>query len=87
MPVFSWDGKDYYRCPIRVLEKEVSPLFLKLYQHYRRGFLPYSGGLLEQPYLYVSAMEIIASKIAELEKLDAAKSDARRTQTSGLGRR
>ncbi len=33
--------------------------FLRYYQHYKNGVLPYSGGLFDQPYGFVKAMAII----------------------------
>jgi hypothetical protein len=38
---------------------EESWLFLRLYQHYKNGILPFPGGLLEQPHVYLKAMELL----------------------------
>ncbi len=38
-------------------------MFLRLYGHYRRGFLPLPGALFEQPHAYVEAMEIIGAHV------------------------
>ncbi len=37
--------------------------FLKMYTHYKNRLLPYSGGILDQPYSYIRAMEIIESEL------------------------
>jgi len=34
-----------------------SSFFLRLNGHYKNGILPYSGGLLDQPAVYIEAME------------------------------
>ena len=33
--------------------------YMKLYRHYNKSILPLSGGLLDQPAVYLNAMEII----------------------------
>lgn len=47
-----------YVCP-RKLVTARSWFFLDLYRHYKNGFLPCAGGLLEQPFSFVRAMAII----------------------------
>lgn len=44
---------------LRKLLTPFSILMLDLYQHYGNGVLPFSGGLLEQPYTYFRAMTIV----------------------------
>jgi len=34
---------------------------ISLYQHYKRGHLPYSGGVLDQPDIVMQALDLIAS--------------------------
>lgn len=36
-----------------------SRYYLNLHVHYRNNILPFSGGILEQPNIYMKAMEII----------------------------
>lgn len=45
-------------CPRRLINDR-SRYFVDLYQHYRNGVLPVSGGLLDQPYIYYRAMTIL----------------------------
>jgi len=33
--------------------------YLRLYQHYKNHLLPFSGGILEQPNLFLQVMEIL----------------------------
>lgn len=51
-----------------------SRFFVRLYRHYKNKILPYAGGILEQPQLYVEAMEVLAGRESvlraeELERL------------------
>lgn len=41
---------------------------LSLYSHYKCGHLLRSGGIAEQPALYVDAMQFIGARVAEAEK-------------------
>lgn len=36
-----------------------SRLFLNLHKHYKNNYLPFSGGLMDQPQLFLEAMEIL----------------------------
>jgi len=36
-----------------------SAFYLRLHAHYKNGLLPYSGGLLDQPAVFIEIMEII----------------------------
>ena len=45
-------------CPKRYVSAR-SHFMLQLYRHYRNGVLPVSGGLLDQPFAYFSAMTTI----------------------------
>lgn len=37
--------------------------FIGLHTHYRNGFLPFRGGLMEQPNAYIEAMQIIDTEV------------------------
>ncbi len=59
-------GTHYQRCPIRLLTPQTLWL-LRIYGHYRHGFLPTSGGLFEQSNRLLQAMEIINEEIVNLQ--------------------
>jgi len=40
---------------------QASMFYLRMHSHYKNGVLPYSGGLLDQPAVYLQAMELIDS--------------------------
>lgn len=42
-----------------------SRFLIRMHRHYRNGWLPYEGGLLEQPNYYLEAMELIDSLMKE----------------------
>lgn len=52
---------------------DFSRLMMRLYGHYKAHLLPTSGGLLEQPNLYLEAMEMIDAHQAKLA-VEASKS-------------
>jgi hypothetical protein len=41
---------------------------LRLYQHYKLGYLPFSGGVLQQPNKFLEAMEVISATIGGIER-------------------
>jgi len=49
---------DSDRC-LRKLVTAESAFFLSLYRHYQNGYLPLSGGMLDQPHSFCRAMGII----------------------------
>lgn len=60
---------DLNTCPTKLVT-EASVAWLRLYRFFRRGFLPFSGGLLEQPARFLDAMEVIDGASAESEVRD-----------------
>ena len=70
-----WEGqfpgiKTFNRCPVKFVTNDAVQI-LAMYDHYKNGFLPISGGLLEQSNVFLQAMSFIPfalSKIKELEK-------------------
>ncbi|MBI5427543.1 MAG: hypothetical protein HZA02_04600 [Nitrospinae bacterium] len=48
----------------------------RLYRHYKNGFLPVSGGILDQTNPFLQAMEIVESAVAEYEERRAAAGNA-----------
>ncbi|MFP4560983.1 MAG: hypothetical protein ACLFQ3_06625 [Thiohalorhabdus sp.] len=57
-------------CP-KPMVTEQSTGYLRLYNHYERSVLPYSGGLLQQPAAYLEAMEVIESAVNEHQRQQA----------------
>jgi hypothetical protein len=62
------DGKSWTSrvCP-RWLVDERSGELCRMYRHYKNGVLAFSGGLLEQPNVYVKAMAIIDERTSRIE--------------------
>lgn len=46
-------------------------LYIKFYGHYKNGWLPAEGGLLDQTARFLSAMAIIESVVSEQKKHDS----------------
>lgn len=49
------------------MRSEFSLRMMRLFHHYKAGYLPLAGGVLEQPNKYLEAMEVIGSTIAGIE--------------------
>ena len=46
---------------LRPMITQASLFYFRLYKHYQKSMFPYSGGLLDQPAVYMQAMELIES--------------------------
>lgn len=55
-------GQKLFQCPRKLVHRE-SYEWLQLWQHYQQGFLPFEGGLMDQPGLYLAVMSLITSEI------------------------
>lgn len=44
-----------------------SRFWLRLYSHYKKQFLPFAGGILDQPAKYAEAMEVLDSTFRRIE--------------------
>lgn len=56
-------GKPYRRCPFRLVRAETSE-WIGFYNDYKAGFLPVSGGMLDQAAKFREAMQIIEGEVA-----------------------
>jgi len=65
-PIFQFGDRKFYKCPILEINPNLFQ-YLNLYLHYRNGYLLTTGGIIDQPYHYVQAMEIIHSEILKIE--------------------
>lgn len=61
------DGVTSNRCPLKVVNQQ-SITYLMIYNHYKAGFLPHEGGILQQPSKILDAIKVIESTIAEMEE-------------------
>jgi hypothetical protein len=64
---FSMDGEDIDYCPLSVATPEISRYF-SFYTHYKNGYLPASGGVLDQTARFLRMMEIIQSAVTDYEQ-------------------
>lgn len=74
----AWVYDTYHHCPWL----EVSDFAFtcgKLYGHYKAGHLLRSGGIEDQPFVYVEAMRIMDSEFAkmQMEKMEQDKEQAK----------
>jgi len=64
-PIYELDGEPIMRCPLKLIKPETYT-YLRFYGHYKQGFLPNEGGLLDQPLKYLQAMEVIHAAMNEM---------------------
>lgn len=58
------DGKVADRCPAKTLIPEIKN-YIRYYSYYKKGYLPFRGGLTEQPVKILQIFDILES--AEIE--------------------
>ena len=61
---FVLDGEEIKYCPLLRSTAETN-LYIKYYAHYKNGWLPADGGLLDQTARFLSAMAIIEAVVGE----------------------
>lgn len=57
---FELDGKELKLCPLKSLTPRVRRM-LDVYAHYKNGFLPCGGGVLQQPHKYMQGIRILST--------------------------
>lgn len=50
------------------MRSELSLRMMRLYQHYQAGYLPFAGGILQQPNKLLEAMEVISATVHGIER-------------------
>lgn len=65
MPIFLMDGVIESRTCLKPMVTAQSRQWLKLYPFYQDGLLAEAGGVLDQPHVYLEAMQLIKAQIAE----------------------
>lgn len=61
------EGMILKRCPLRVLD-ERSIAMIEMYMAYKKGFLPNSGGWLDQPVRFSRSMSVIEDYSTKLQE-------------------
>jgi hypothetical protein len=66
--VVSIDGiGDLYRCPASFIDRQTG-LINTAYPHYKNGYLPCAGGLLDQSATFLDAINIVDRTINRYER-------------------
>lgn len=63
VPLYTIDGEDIFRCPLKLITSE-SYIYMQFYHHYKNGYLPVQGGILDQSSKFLEAMDIIENEIS-----------------------
>lgn len=58
-PMFELPGFGEFRTCLKPMVTDKSKLLMRLYEDYRAGHLPRTGGMLDQPAAFVRAVEIL----------------------------
>ncbi len=67
IPAFNLDGEDFYRCPLKIITRQ-SIEYIRFYNFYREGYLPNTGGIMDQPGKFLDAMQIVEGAVREIEE-------------------
>ena len=59
---------------------------MDMYAHYENGYLPYEGGILDQPYWYLQAITHIGNLKAKIEAWEREKEAEQQKRESKRGR-
>jgi hypothetical protein len=82
------DGKDQWRCPVRPMldDPREYGYIMNTLGHYRQGFLPYAGGIQDQPYLLMQYMVIALDQVSKCEAQRAENANSGRPPPQPPGR-
>jgi hypothetical protein len=67
------DGTRYAGCPVASVDRRLVREAFAMYRHYRQGFLPGAGGILDQRELHLEIIETLDAVLAEIESEEAEK--------------
>jgi hypothetical protein len=67
------DGREYERCPVAAVDRREAFGAFSLFRHYKAGFLPGAGGVLDQAEIALEQIEVLAAVVAEIEAEKAEK--------------
>lgn len=62
VPLYDVNGKDYFRYPRHMVTPR-SRRWAAFYRHYKDGFLPVAGGILDQTARFCHAMRVIENEM------------------------
>ena len=61
------NGKPADRCVVKLLPIEIKD-YIRYYEYYKKGFLPFRGGVSEQPIKLLDIFDILESAEMEMMK-------------------
>jgi hypothetical protein len=65
--LYEIEGEPVYECPVGAIDREMMNEAFNCFNNYQRGFLPYSGGVYDQPNRLMAMIETVRSARAEHE--------------------
>lgn len=61
------DGEELHRCPASVIPRDMN-IYIELYAYYKKGMLPFEGGVSKQPAKLMEIFSILESAENRAEK-------------------
>jgi hypothetical protein len=58
---------EFFRCPVKMVGQRIRTA-MRFYIHYKNGYLPIPGGVLDQSNTFLAACEILDKQIADIQK-------------------
>jgi hypothetical protein len=62
--LYDWE---FQRCPLKIITRQ-SAAYLRAYNFFNKGYLPNTGGWMEQPVKFIEAMEIIEREVIKIQE-------------------
>lgn len=59
------DGEKIFKCPVAQVDRDMAYEAFRLANHFQKGFLPYAGGIYDQPERLMQMIETVEAVKAE----------------------
>jgi len=66
--IYAIDGEDIFECPVGLVDQDLSEEAFGLFNHYEQGYLPFGGGIYDQPERTLQMIEVVKAVRAEKNK-------------------
>ncbi len=63
--MFTIDEIDFHTCPTGAVDRDLTEEAFNIYTYFKTGFLPYTGGIYDQPERLMGMIDIIESVRSE----------------------
>ena len=77
--IWHLDDWEFQRCPLKVVTQQ-SAEYIRAYNLFKTGFLPNSGGWMEQSLKFLEAVEIIERELDRIQEKKIEEAKRKKTQ-------